>query len=308
LNVPIGAVGMVLTSILIKNYREAAVAPFDWLGFVLTGVALAAVLYSLDLASHGSLEDGIFFLVLMLGGLGMGWIAVLHAWRHPSPLIALSLFRHPTFALSVWGGIFWRIAAGSVPFLLPVFLQVGLGMTAFASGLLILTDALGNLAMNAAAPAIIRRWGFRRVLVWNGVLSAIAIAGSAAIGGSTPVALVSAAYFLFGFLRSLQYNALSTLQYADVEAREMSAATSFASMTQQMCTGAGIAVGAVLLQLVLMAHGGGAGGLSAPDIRIVFVAEAVCAFFSIPFFRRLSADAGAEVSGHRAALPARSAE
>jgi MFS family permease len=195
-----------------------------------------------------------------------------------------------------------------VPFLLPVFLQVGLGMTAFASGLLILADALGNLAMNAAAPAIIRRWGFRRVLVWNGVLSGIAIAGSAAIGAGTPVALVSAAYFLFGFLRSLQYNALSTLQYADVEAREMSAATSFASMTQQMCTGAGIAAGAVLLQLVLMARGGAAGGLSAPDIRIVFVAEAVCALLSIPFFCRLSADAGAEVSGHRVAAPVRSAE
>jgi hypothetical protein len=102
-------------------------------------------------------------------------------------------------------------------------------------------------------------------------------------------------------MRSLQYNALSTLQYAEIPARDMSAATSFASMVQQLCSGTGIAVGAVLLQLALAARGAGTDALAARDVRVVFVVVGVFALGGIPFFRRLSRDAGAELSGHRAA-------
>jgi EmrB/QacA subfamily drug resistance transporter len=303
LNVPIGLVGMVLVSILIENYREPQTPPLDWLGFVLSGVSLASILYSLDLAAHGSLVDSIGFFALFLIGFGIGAAAVFHARRHPAPLLDLSLFRFPTFAIGIWGGSLFRVGAGSVAFLLPVFLQVGLGMTAFVAGVLILSDALGNIAMNVVAPAVIRRFGFRRVLVVNGWISAFAIAGTAVFGAATPASVFFVAFFFFGFMRSLQYNALSTIQYAEIPAREMSAATSFASMVQQLCSGGGIAVAALLMQLALLARGAGAEALGAGDIRIVFVAEGIIALASIPFLRRLSADAGAELSGHRAPAP-----
>ena len=191
------------------------------------------------------------------------------------------------------------MSAGSIPFLLPVFLQVGLGMTAFLSGILIFADAFGNMAMNVVAPAMLRWFGFRAVLVYNGFIAACCIGGSALFGADTPVWAIFAAYPVFGFMRSLQYNALGTLQYAEVPARDMSAATSFASMVQQLCTGAGIAIGAVLLQLALAARGAAPDALAARDVRIVFVVVAIFALGAIPFFRRLSRDAGAELSGHR---------
>ena len=167
LNVPIGVVGMVLVTYLIENHREAVRRPLDWLGFLLSGLSLASILYSLDLAAHGSLADTLGFAALLAAGLAVGALAVLHALRHPTPLLNLALFRFPTFALSLWGGLFFRISAGSIPFLLPVFLQVGLGMTAFVSGILIFADAIGNIAMNAVAPAALRRFGFRSVVVSN---------------------------------------------------------------------------------------------------------------------------------------------
>jgi EmrB/QacA subfamily drug resistance transporter len=298
INVPIGLVGMVLVTFLIQNTSEERPPPLDWQGFLLTALSLAAVLYSLDLAAHGSLADGIAFVALLAGGLAMGAVAVAHARRHPHPLLDLSLFRFPTFKLSVWGGMFYRVAAGSIPFMLPVFLQVGLGMTAFAAGLLIFADAVGNIAMNAFAPAVLRRYGFRRVLLYNGVLSAVAIGGPALIGAGTPLALIVAAFASFGFLRSLQYNALSTIQYAEIGQRDISKATSFASMVQQLCSGGGIAVAALLMQVALVARGAAADALAAPDIRAVFVAEACFAVISVFFFRRLRPNAGAELSGH----------
>jgi EmrB/QacA subfamily drug resistance transporter len=300
LHVPIGLVGMVLVTFLIENYREPRTPPLDWLGFVLSGVSLASILYSLDLGSHGSLGDSIGFMALLGGGLAIGVAAVYHARRHPYPLIDLSLLRLPTFAIATWGGLFWRVSAGSVPFLLPVFLQVGLGMTAFLSGILILADAVGNIAMNVVAPATLRRFGFRRVLVYNGAASACCVAGSGLFGAAAPAWAIFSAYLVFGFMRSLQYNALSTIQYAEVPAGDMSAATSFASMVQQLCSGAGIAFGAILLQLALAARGVGPDALAARDVRVVFIAMGLLALGSILFFRRLSADAGAELSGHRA--------
>jgi EmrB/QacA subfamily drug resistance transporter len=299
LNVPIGLVGMVLVTLLIENTREPKPPPLDWLGFLLTGVSLAAILYSLDLASHGSAADRLGFVALLAAGLAVGVAAVRHARRHPHPLIALSLLRLPTFSITTWGGLFWRISAGSIPFLLPVFLQIGLGMTAFLSGILIFADAVGNIAMNAVAPATLRRFGFRTVLVYNGFVSAACIAGNALFDTGTPSWVIFIAYLCFGCMRSLQYNALSTLQYAEIPSREMSAATSFASMMQQVCTGAGIAIGALLLQLVLVARGAKADALGQDDVRIVFLVVGLFALGSIPFFRRLARDAGAEVSGHR---------
>lgn len=300
LNVPIGVVGMVLVTLLIKNQREPQTPPLDWRGFILSGVSLACILYSLDLAAHGNTDATIACLGLLVAGVGIGVFAVAHARRHPFPLIDLSLFRLPTFALAVGGGVIFRIAAGAIPFLLPVFLQVGLGMTAFAAGILILADSLGNIAMNAVAPATLRRFGFRVILVYNGVLSAGAVAGPALIGVTTPDAVICVGFLLAGLLRSLQYNALSTLQYAEIPARDMSAATSLASMVQQLCNGAGIAVGAVLLQLALMSRGASAGAISARDVRVVLVAAGCLALGSLLFFRRLAPDAGAELSGHGA--------
>jgi len=302
--VPIGLAGMVLVTFLIENTRELKTRPLDWLGFVLSGVSLASILYSLDLASHGTLGDSIGFVALLAAGLAIGVAAVRHARRTPHPLIRLQLLRLPTFSITTWGGIFWRVSAGSIPFLLPVFLQVGLGMTAFLAGVLILADAVGNIAMNAVAPMTIRRFGFRTVLVYNGFISACCLAGNALFGAATPLWVIFTAYLGFGFMRSLQYNALSTLQYAEIPTPEMSAATSFASMMQQLCTGAGIAVGAVLLQLALTLRGAEAAALDADDLRAAFIVVALFALGSIFFFRRLRLDAGAEVSGHRVTPPA----
>jgi EmrB/QacA subfamily drug resistance transporter len=299
LNVPIGIIGMVLVTLLIENRREPHTPPLDWLGFLLSGISLACVLYSLDLAARGGAGASLAFAGLLALGLGLGVFAVLHAQRHPYPLIDLSLFRLPTFWVGIWGGMFFRTSAGAIPFLLPVFLQVGLGMTAFAAGILIFADALGNVAMNAIAPAILRRWGFRTVLLYNGVLSAFAIGGVALIGAATPEWAIFTAFLIAGLLRSMQYNALSTLQYAEVGAREMSAATSFASMVQQLCSGGGIAVGALLMQLAVIARGAAADQLASRDIRVAFVAAGLFALVAVAFYWRLVADAGAEVSGHR---------
>jgi len=155
------------------------------------------------------------------------------------------------------------------------------------------------MAMNAFAPGILRRWGFRTVLIWNGAINTVGMASSILFSAATPAALIFIVLLAGALSRSLQYNSLSTLQYADVEMREMSAASSFASMLQQLCSGAGIAAGAIILQLALVLRGAAHGPLAVGDIRYAFLAVALLTFVSLAFFLHLAAGAGAEVSGHR---------
>jgi len=300
LNLPIGALGMFLVWRLIENQREDETPPLDWLGLVLTGTALGCLVYGFDLIGNPG-GDATLTRVLLGGGLAVGALAVLHARRHPHPLIDISLLRIPTFGVTISGGSLFRVSTGAIPFLLPLMLQVGFGMTAFGSGLLTFGAAAGSMAMKTTARFALRQFGFRTVFIGNGVICAASILACALFTAATPAALIFAVLVVGGFFRSLQYTSLNSMAYADIPPPRMSAATSFSSMMQQFSNGMGVALGALLLQVVVMARGAAGTVPAADDYRAAFVAAGVLALVSIPFFLRLAPGAGAEVSGHRRA-------
>jgi hypothetical protein len=158
---------------------------------------------------------------------------------------------------------------------------------------------LSSLTMKAAIPPVLRRWGFRTVLIGNGIISSAAVAVCAVITNSTPAVVIFLILLVGGFFRSLQFTSLTTLAYADIPTPRTSAATSFSSMMQQINNGLGVAVAAVLLHTMQLFHTEGAGTVSIGDIRAVFVTMSLIALSGVVFYMRLAPDAGAEVSGHR---------
>ncbi|MFI4987688.1 MAG: MFS transporter [Alphaproteobacteria bacterium] len=302
LNVPIGILGIVLVTYLIEDYREAETWPFDWIGFLLTGTSLTCLMYDFDLVGHpgGNVE-------LLWGLLGVGTAAgvlgYLHSKHHPHPLIDLSLLDIPSFAKTVAGGSIFRVAAGAMPLLLPLMLQVGFGMSAFASGLLTLASALGSFAMKMSTQPILRYFGFRNVLIGNGIISALSLVVCGLFTLSTPVAAIFVLLLAGGFFRSLQYTALNTLTFADILPAKLSGATSVSSMMQQLSNGMGIALGALLLNGMLAWRGAPADALAASDAQVSFAVAGTLSLVSLFFFRRLLPDAGAEVSGHQVMAP-----
>ena len=296
LNVPIGILGMALVSLFIENYQTEKSPPLDWLGFLLSGFALAGLVYGLDLIGR-STDGPVVIGAILCASLLVGALAVLHFRRHAHPLIDLSLLRVPTYAASIVGGSIFRIGAGAVPFLLPLMLQIGFGWSAFASGLLTCASVLGAFTMKMTARPILRGLGFRRVLIGNGIVSGLAIMLCALFQPTTPYVLILAALLFSGFFRSLQYTSLNTVAYADIGAVRMSAASSAASMMQQLTNGLGVAVAALLLQLTR--QWGGTATLIPADFHIAFVVTALISLSSVLFYRHLDPAAGAEVSGHR---------
>jgi hypothetical protein len=298
LNLPVGAVGALLVWFFIENYREDASGSFDWIGFLSTGVAIASLVLDCDLVVQpgiGALPvAGLFGVSIASGG-----FAAWYMLRRAEPIVDLSLLRIPSFFTGVAVGALFRIAAGSVGYLMAILLQVDMGLTAFASGMITIAAALSSLTMKMAIPPALKRWGFKRVLLGNGTISAGAIAACAFIGLSTPLYVVFLVLLIGGFFRSLQYTSLTTLSYADIPNQRTSAATSFSSMVQQVMNGMGVALAAILLHAAQLARAEPSTAVSIVDIRAVFVVMSLVALSGCLFYGRLASDAGAEVSGHR---------
>ena len=300
LNVPMGLLGFGLVTRFIENYREPETPSLDWAGFLMTGTALACFVYVCDLVERPRVSWGSVAIVSAIS-IAAGLLSVRHLRRTPHPVIDLTLLRLSTLSVSVLGGAVFRVGTSSLNYLLPILLQVGLGYTAFLSGLMTVAAALGSFAMKLAAIPILRRWGFRTALTFNALISVVGVAICIAFNASMAPILIFIILAIGGFFRSLQYTALNSMAFADIPAPRMSAASSLSSMVQQLSNGLGVAFAAMALNLVLVLRGGSSDDISLGDIRIAFVLMALVTLVSTYWFARLERDAGAEVSGHRAA-------
>jgi hypothetical protein len=263
---------------------------------LLAGIGIAGVAFGLSVL-------GLDFLpwttvaALIAGGSIFIAAYVVHAKRTPAPIIDLTLFRLPTFRASVTGGFVFRLGIGALPFLLPLMLQLGFGMTPFGSGLVTFTSAIGAMGMKAAAATVLRRFGFRTILVINSLVSAAFLAVCAAFTKTTPVAVMVALLLIGGFFRSLQFTCIGTIAFAEVEPARVSRATALTAVARQLALTAGVAFGAAAVEAVVHYRGGGA--LVAADFSPAFLAVAVISTLSLFIFARLPANAGAELSGKR---------
>jgi EmrB/QacA subfamily drug resistance transporter len=302
INVPVGIIGIFLAWIYVPNTRAERSPPLDAKGFVLSGLALVAVMAGLTSAG-----GGVFPAYYAPALLGVGALLALAYWRHqrarPDAILNLDLLRIATFRTGVLGGAPFRIATGAVPFLLPMMLQVGFGLDPFTSGTLTFVSAAGAIAMKISAQPILRRFGFRTVLTVNVLIAAAFLLAMATFTAATPYWLIIAVLLVGGFFRSLQFTALNTIAYADVAHPAMSQATSLAGMAQQVSAALGITLAALVLEVARA--GRGESGLDPADFTVAFIAVGLLSALPALSHYRLSPDAGAEISGR---APERQAE
>lgn len=296
INVPIGLVGMWLATRYIPDVRLTERVPFDKVGFVLSGVSLACLVFGLEMASRGVTSVyGSSGLVVV--GLVLGAAYVWHSRRVEHPILDLSLMRFTTFRLSVVAGSLTRITAGAVPFLLPLMMQLGFGMSAAHSGIVTFISAVGAMLMKATAAPVLRRFGFRFTLMWNGVLSVACIALCAAFRPDWPLWSIYLILLVGGFFQSLQFSAFNTVAYADVPSDRFSSATSFYTTFQQLMLSLGICVAAASLHASVVWHGREHAQL--PDFSAAFIVITLVSLLAAPVCALLPRNAGAEMSGHR---------
>jgi EmrB/QacA subfamily drug resistance transporter len=298
-NIPIGILGLVLVWMFVPDQRDESAGKLDIPGFLLSALGLTLLLAGLEAFTHGSAALPLIGL-LLAGGVVFGVVATWHFQRVADPLLDLSPFKIQTFALSTLSaGTAVRLSINAMPFLIPLSLQVGFSLDAIATGTYLLVYFSGNLAMKSVTTRLLRRYGFRTVLVVNGVLACGSIAACAALSRDTPEAITLVLFFFAGLTRSMQFTALNTIGFADIAPAQRSSASTLSSMLQQISMLLGVAVAAAVLNISEAARG--AGSMSITDFRWAFLIIGLLGVVASLRFLSLSRDAGTEVSGHRPA-------
>jgi len=293
INLPIGVLGIALVSLFFENLRADISEPVDLLGLVLIGLGVGGLAFGLTGTGITLVPAGVA-IALVAGGAMATFAYVVRARGMTAPVIDLTLFRLATFRAGVVGGFLFRIGAGALPFLLPLLMQLGFGMTPFQSGLVTLSTAVGAMMMKSAVPRILRRVGFRNVLTWNALIAAGMLAACAAFTRGTPVPAMIAVLLAGGFFRSLQFTSVNAIAFAEVEPARMSRATSLVAVAQQLSQSVGVALGALALETVLRFNGQHA--LAAEDFPPAFLLVGLVSASSVLLFARLPPDAGAEMA------------
>jgi len=293
-NIPFGLIGIALALRYVDDSRSATRSRFDLRGFLMVGVGVVLLQFGLENISHPVVSTpvvvGLMIVAVVLLASFAGYARTVAA-----PVVDLTLFRLRSFAVATLAGGLCRIAINGVPFLLPLMLQLGFGMSPIASGSLTFIVSIGAVMSRWMMSQLLRRFGFGTLLTGSALAAAALLAGFTLIGPGTPAWLIMIYIFLVGLARSTQFMGSNTLAYSDMPDDKLSRATSLAGILQQLSISLGVSVSAMLLTL-LNPDGG---PLTPSDFHHAFLMLAILPLLAIPGFLMLRAEDGSQVSGYR---------
>lgn len=293
INIPVGIITFILAYKYLPASSRKNAAPFDKTGFLLFSLGLACFTFGISTYSNQSISTS--YTVLFIG---TSFIALMlyfwHSRQVKHPIVNLDLFKFFTFRISMIGNLVARLGFGGVPFLLPILLQVCLGYSAQASGLMLAPWAFGILLAKPLTLTFLRGLGFKRLLLLNTCLLTCSIWSFSRINEQTPSIMIGCLTFIYGFLISMQYAGMNSLAYAEVPKTELSSATSMVSTLQQMGQSFGIAIAAITIHFIAFSFGSSK-LLTSPMIHDTFFIMGIVVLCSLLTFSRLSCADGQQM-------------
>lgn len=246
INIPIGILGIFYA----RKYMPDFTTPkrrFDLLGFLLFGLGLVGISSGIELFGE-RVVSSLIALSVLVGGILLLLLYIVHARRHPSPLLPLPMFKTRTFSVGIVGNIASRLGTGCIPFLMPLMLQVGFGYTALIAGCMMAPTALGSILAKSLVTRVLRWFGYRKTLVGISVIIGVLIASFSLQSESWSVLAMLIPLFILGMAMSTQFTAMNTITLADLTDANASSGNSMLAVTQQLAIGFGVAVSAAVLR------------------------------------------------------------
>lgn len=298
INLPFGAAAFVAALKIVPHADRADRRALDWAGFGLVGGGLAALVLGMEQVGSEPTPwvSVVALLVVAVGALTAG---VLWMRRTRHPLLHFQALRIHTFRVGNVGGGIYRLIISAAPFLFTLLFQVGFGWSAARAGLLVGAVFVGNIAIKPLTTPLIRRFGFKPVIVASNALGALVYVLCVFVDASTPVAVIAVLLFFSGVFRSIGFSGYNSLQFADVPSGLTTGANTLASTMQQVATGLGIAVAALIVRLTTFT----ASALAPADVwlgyRWALPVVALLLMFPLIEAALLPSHAGAEAVGSR---------
>jgi EmrB/QacA subfamily drug resistance transporter len=299
INIPIGILGIIMTTIYLPKIETRTPRPIDVPGFVLIAIAFSGIIFGLSVISLPAIPLIAGYVAVGVGAAAM-LVYLMHARRTEHPLLDPRLFtRYRLFRSTIIGSSIFRIGVGATPFLLPIMLQVSFGLTPFESGLITFIGALGAMFSKVVAERVFSAFGFPRVLIFASIAGCLLLGVFGFIGPDTPHVYLYATLLAGGVLRSIFFTGCNALGFADVEAHDASQASAITVVAQQLSIALGVAFAGGALEFSSRFTGG---GLSLADFHFAWFVVAGVSLFGAVAFLRLPPDAGSDVSGHKGAI------
>jgi EmrB/QacA subfamily drug resistance transporter len=299
-NVPVGLLALYLVYRHMPDYRGDNPRPLDVVGLILFSSGTAILSWLLEIFGEHSLDPTTVVLMLVLSVSLIG-AYVWHASGAEFPLLRLTLLKVRTFRIAVGGGFITRLGVGGLPFLLPLLYQLGLGMPAWQSGLLMMPAAAAAMCMKLVAPKILARFGYRQVLVVNTIFIGLTIGLFSLVDAGTPLIAIVGIGLMQGFCNSMQFSSMNTLAYADIEPRDSSQASTLSSSFQQLSMSFGLATGSIVTAWFLGRVSQTNQVLVTTAIHHAFLTLALVTVVSAALFARLRREDGESISKGKAA-------
>ena len=292
INVPVGLAGCMATLRFMPQVQGPPAGRFDAAGYGLLAFGMVALSLGLDgLSGLGMGQAAV--LLLMVFGLASVAAYWLHAARVPQPLFSPHLFAQPSLRIGLLGNLFARLGSGSMPFLVPLLLQVSMGYSPLQAGMMMLPVAVAGMGAKPLAMWLIDRLGYRRVLVGNTLAVGGVMASFALTSPDHPWALRVAQLALFGAVNSLQFTAMNTVTLKDLAPDMASSGNSLLSMVQMLAMGMGVAAAGAVLG-AFTALWGGAAGQTLPAFHATFACMGLMTMAAAGIFAQLAPDGPAD--------------
>lgn len=254
-NVPIGIIGLIFTLKAMPNIKESETKPFDLSGFLLLVISMMGVVLGIEMASHSDISSKLIF-VLFAVSITSALLYAYHAYLHERALFRVDLFSNRVFTVGILGNLFARLGGNSLPFVLPLMLQIAFGVEPFMAGLMMTPLVLGSLFSKPITRPIIQALGYKHFLILNSILVGLCIISFSLMAIDTPIWLRTLHFFIFGILNSLQFVAMNSLTLSELSAQQASSGNSFLSMIMMLSMSIGVALAGTLLNIFMSSNVG----------------------------------------------------
>jgi EmrB/QacA subfamily drug resistance transporter len=296
INLPLGVAALLVTLRLVPRTRQVGLASLDLSGFLLTAVGLTGIVVGLESGTAGHVDWIAFTVAITVGVVSLS-TAVRHLLRTPAPLLRLSDLRIPTFRASISSGSLYRLGIGAAPFLLPLMFQADFGWSPVKSGLLVIAVFVGNIGIKPFTTPLLRRFGFRWVLLVSVISGGVTLVLCGLITARTPLPVIELLLVASGSFRSIGFTAYNTITFADIPVGDVNSANTFAATAQQLTMGLGVAVGALALRVgVPITRGLGHNPPGHGPYLVAFLATAALVFAAAIEAFRLAPDSGSAIA------------
>ncbi|CAI1641910.1 Putative multidrug resistance protein MdtD [Serratia quinivorans] len=245
INIPVGIAGAIATLLLMPNYRMQT-RRFDISGFILLAIGMATLTLALD--GH----KGMGLSATAIAGLVVAGVAALagywwHAQGNSRALFSLRLFKTRTYKVGLTASLLGRIGSGMLPFMTPLFMQVGMGFSPFHAGLMMIPMIIGSMGMKRIVVRVVNRFGYRNVLVAATLMLALISLSFPLVAMLGWIWLLPVVLFFQGMVNSLRFSAMNTLTLKDLPDRLASSGNSLLSMVMQLSMSLGVSIAGILI-------------------------------------------------------------